>query len=266
MSIAGRPVVITTGSMNRLGALRKALKTWMALKEVDRIFIVDWGSAVPLKQSLQDFTTVDSRICIVRVLGQKHWCNSKCHNLEMRLLEPGSLWLRLDNDTLVRKDFFERHPWKVGEFYAGNWRTVPLEIDDKRNLAGTLFIDPKYVLDVNGYNERLVHYGREDDELYARLSIRGYRWRELDLSILEHISHSDRFRYENLSIVRDLVGSDKKSIWGERKEVPDAQSMLISLSNRIIAETPWTALDRMTEWKCYHLSEQYWECRQLQGV
>jgi len=265
--IDGRPITITTGSMNRKGALRKALRTWSCLHEVDHIIIVDWSSTEPLNEVLRDFMELDSRIRVVRIVDQKHWCNSKCHNLEIRLVPEDNLLLRLDIDTLVRHDFFARHSYRPGTFYAGNWRTVLDEVDDKRNLTGTLFIDPAYLLRVNGYNERLIHYGREDDELYARLAVEGYRWQELDLDTLEHLTHADRARYENLSIAPEVSKEAAKlvkqaQIWNDHGSGTDVRQMLVALSNQILADKPWTPTDRMTKWTCRQVSDNYWEGRE----
>lgn len=254
-------VTVTTGSMNRLEPLRQALPTWLALPEVDQVIIVDWGSSPPLSYALRDF--IDPRILIGRVTDQRHWQNSKCHNLEIRLASRSDLLLRLDNDTLVRPDFFAHHPPKPHSFYAVNWRTVPREVDDKRNLAGTLLINPRDLLRVNGYNERLVHYGREDDDLHARLMIEGIRWYPCKLETLEHIPHTDRERIENLEAAPELLQLQKMAtaeerIWGVRVAPKQA---LISMNEKTIAETPWTKHDLMTSWEARQIDDRYWECK-----
>jgi len=263
--LGNQRITITTGSMNRLESLRRSLATWLALPEVDEVIIVDWGSTPQLKCALGDFT--DRRICIVRVNGQKHWQNSKCHNLEIHLAIRSDLLLRLDNDTLVSPDFIKRHPPRPRGFYAVNWRTVPKDVDDKRNLAGTLFIDPLYLLRVNGYNERLVHYGREDDDLHARLLIAGYQWHEVELLTVEHIPHPDASRFGNLAIGREVCKPDladvcAEKIWGAKAS---PRSTLISMSERILAEHPWTTYDKMTKWAVYQVTERYWECWEKPG-
>lgn len=255
-----KTVTITTGSMNRLEPLRQALSTWLALPEVDEVIIVDWGSNPPLSAALRDFQ--DPRIVIVRATDQLHWKNAKCHNLELRLASRAGLWLRLDNDTLVRNDFFSRHPYKPSRFYAVNWRSVPQEVDDKRNLAGTLFASPRDVLRVNGYNERLSHYGREDDDLYARLTLHGYQWLEIDLATVEHIPHSDKVRLQNLEISpRILQEKATVEVWGVAN-TSEAKDKFIALSDKIVIEQPWTRLDKMTSWDTRQIDDRYWECKE----
>jgi hypothetical protein len=252
--IGDKFVILTTGSMNRLDSLRRSLVTWLALREVDEILIVDWGSQAPLREALADFR-FENRVTIVRT-DQKHWHNSKCHNLELSLVSEGALWLRLDNDTLIQPDFFAKHPHQDNSFYAVNWRKVPKEQDDKRNLAGTLFVDPKLVRTVQGYNERLLHYGSEDDDLHARLVASGLRWLDVDLNTIEHIPHGDNVRYENLAIANDLpklaapYKNNKGFCWNDQLTCDNAErSVLLALSQSITAEHPWTVNDRMTEWR-----------------
>lgn len=242
--INGRRVILTTGSMNRLAPLRLSLQTWLALEEVDIFIIVDWGSDEPLHETLSDVK--DPRLLIVRVEDEKFWCNSKCHNLEFRLASNAGILFRTDNDILVQKNFFSKHPLDHRSFYAGNWRTVPKKMDDKRSLTGTLLIDPKYLWVVNGYNERLRLYGAEDDELYVRLAGTGLQRKNLDLETLDHIPHDDQSRYANLPIAN-----------------PDEihRSDLIAWSEKTTKEQPWTIFDRMTGWSVIRKDTNYWICR-----
>jgi glycosyltransferase involved in cell wall biosynthesis len=259
----GHPhLTLTTGSMNRLEPLRRALPTWLALTEVDEIFVVDWGSDEPLREALRDFK--DPRIQIVRVTDQRHWQNSKCHNLEIFLAGFSDLLLRFDNDTLVLPDFLAKHPPKRLGFYAVNWRTVPREVDDKRNLAGTLYIPLQFIRRVNGYNERLVHYGREDDDLHARLTIEGYAWQDVDLNTVDHIPHSDEARFKNLAIgtsvlQRAKVSEAQDKIWGTNTS---PRTTLISMSEQTLAEKPWTKHDKRTDWEVKQVGDRYWECNE----
>jgi len=249
-------VVLTTGSMNRLSSLRQSLATWLGLVEVDMILIVDWGSDEPLREALREIR--DPRLKILRVIGEKYWCNSRCHNLELRMASNAGLVFRVDNDNLVRRDFFRRHPIDPRGFYAVNWRTVPLEVDDKRNLAGTLLIEPKYLWAVNGYNERLIHYGKEDDDLYDRLTALGLRWHDIELETLEHIPHEDRLRYENLKIAPDVKKLIDPTVYGM-----DEKGALTGLSAYIAKTQPWTIADRMTNWNVTRLDDNYWTCYDL---
>ena len=238
--------------MNRLPSLQRALRTWLELTEVDKIIIVDWNSDVPLNETLR--SVKDPRLHIIKVLGERHWCNSKCHNLEFRLAGNNDLLFRVDSDVLVRKDFFSKHHYDPQGFHSINWRTVIPQVDDKRHLAGTLLIETKHLWTINGYNERLIHYGKEDDDIHNRLLAAGLKWNEIDLDTLDHIPHNDIQRYEHLQIaplVDRLI---------ELKYGPNETSALTRLSNNIMIEQPWTPRDRMTDWIISWETEHYGTC------
>ena len=251
-------VVLTTGSKDRLAPLRQSLATWLQLVEVDMIIIVAWGSDEPLREALREIR--DPRLNILRVVGEKYWRNSKCHNLEFRMASNSGLIFRVDNDNLVRSDFFTKHPTDPKGFHAVNWRMVPPETDDKRNLAGTLLIEPKYLWAVNGYNERLIHYGKEDDDLYDRLVALGLHWHEMDLNTLDHIWHGDSLRYENLEIASRVKELIDPTVYGQ-----DEKGALTGLSDYISRTQPWTIADRMTDWNVNRVGDNYWTCWDSRG-
>jgi hypothetical protein len=251
--VGGKKVTITTGSKDRLAHLRQALPTWLALSEVDTVILVDWGSSDPLMDGLADIK--DSRVHIVRVIDEPYWCNAKCHNLEVRLAGNYGLLLRLDNDVLVRRDFFTQHPYIEKSFYAVDWRQVPPHLDDKRNLAGTLLIELSQLWKVHGYNERLIHYGREDDELYDRLVSSGLAWKICNLDTLEHIPHDDASRLVHLQIAATL-----ETLRGDRSPTVQKEA-LIALSTQIAKNWPWTLSDDMTDWQIKIAGERYFQAR-----
>ncbi len=253
-----RKIILTTGSMNRLEPLRRSLVTWVKLPEVSRILIVDWGCRDPLRRALLDHLLEDDRLVIARVEAS-HWQNSRCHNLELQLAADFDLLLRVDNDVLVAPDFFSRHPMRSSHFYCGNWRNVPHEVDDKRNLTGTLFASPKDVLAAGGYNERLLLYGKEDDELYDRMSASGLVRLDVDLESLDHIPHPDATRFENLAMKSGEVAAVYKAV-RKMREVPDARTAYLAISDHVIAEHPWTRADHPTRWHIEKKCENYWEC------
>jgi hypothetical protein len=248
--------------MNRVEFLRKSLPTWLALSQADRVVVVDWGSDVPVRQSLGELAA-DPKLTVARV-EERHWCNSKCHNLELLLARQAGLWLRLDADVVVRPDFLDRHPPRPGRFYAGDWRGVPVEVDDKRNLSGVLLIDPRHVEVVNGYNERLVWYGREDDDLHARLVRSGIARDKLVLDTLDHIPHPDVRRYENLAIaphISKVVGSLKPSSFASGRPSRHEVEVLISISEQELFSRSWTTSDSRVQWEVGEVSDGYVVCR-----
>ena len=255
--IDGQRLSITTGSLDRLEHLRRSLPTWLASPVPDEIVVVDWGNKIPLQESLRDFD--DPRLVIART-EQEHWQNSKCHNLELQLASCPRI-LRLDNDCLLKPNFFERHPLRESCFFAGNWQPIPTE--DSRNLAGTLYIHTADVLAINGYNERLVYYGNEDDDLYDRLIAGGLRRLDIDLTTLEHIPHSDQQRYARLKIDPELQRQTSNPQSQTRDEIASAiKYNLIQMSRTIALNSPWTSKDHMTWWQIEETSPNHLICKE----
>jgi hypothetical protein len=134
-----------------------------------------------------------------------------------------------------------RHPVDESSFWAGYWRGLCHD-DDRKNLTGTLLIHRRHLYTVNGYHERLCMYGHEDDDLYDRLvSVSHLQRRDVDLSCLHHIPHSDAKRYENLMIAPSLRDTCA--------EESSRRYYLIQASERLAQESPWTTIDRMTSWR-----------------
>jgi hypothetical protein len=231
---------ITTGCLNRADFLRQSLITWLQAPEPDEIVIVDWGNLVPLEETLASFK--DSRLVFARVLDQPTWKNSKCHNLEVELAS-GELLLRLDSDYLLKDDFFAKHPVAEGRFYAGNWKPWVGDVE-KCSLAGSLYAFKADILLVNGYNERLVYYGCEDDDLFERMSTAGLNRIDVDFSTLKHISHPDRLRYENLEIASGLRRFDEHEVYNEALK----KLHLVDRSRVIAGKKPWSKSDHRTSW------------------
>ena len=209
--VGGKRLSITTGCLNRVDFLRQSLKTWLAAPEPDEVIVVDWNNSVPLAESLSDFD--DPRLVFARVVDQPYWKNAKCHNLELELA-TGELILRLDSDYLLGSDFIARHPMSRGLFYAGNWKPYAGDVE-KCSLAGTLYACRDDVLSVNGYNEWLMYYGSEDDDLFERLTATGLDRFDVDLATIKHIPHPHRMRYENLEVGKNLPSLGSEDDWND---------------------------------------------------
>src|SRR5215471_17913060 len=221
--VNGARLSIVCGCMNRQHMLERALPSWLAAPEVDEVVVVDWSSSTPVIETTQRFA--DRRIKVVRVLGRQRWIAAQSHNLGVRMAS-GEILLRLDSDYLLGRDFFGRHPLSDQSFYCGNWRRS--RVENERHLTGALYVLRDHVLRVNGYNERIVTYGYEDDDLFERLHRAGLTREDVDYDTLHHIPHPDALRVKH-------------------QPITDVEREI--LSNRRLAHAyPWTSADRMTAW------------------
>lgn len=215
-------VSVVCGFMDRHEALRQTLPNWLAFPEIGEVIVVDFGSSVPVEAVTDVYD--DARLRIVHVRGQTRWIASKCHNLGVRLAAGGVL-LRLDADYWLEPDFFAKHPLADALFFAGNRRIA--RTDNERHLAGALYVHKRHVIRVNGYDERIVTYGDENDDLYERLARAGLSRRDFDLDSIHHLPHEEALRVQ-LRAASDV-----------QRETENKQT----------AGRPWTALDRMTAWR-----------------
>jgi hypothetical protein len=224
MSDSPPRVSVVCGCMDRQEMLQQALPTWLAAPEIAEIAIVDWSSPHPVR-GLTD-ALGDPRVKVLRVEGQRRWIASKCHNLGLRAAS-GDVLLRLDADYLLEPAFFRKHPLSDGVFFCGNWRRA--RTDNERHLTGVLYVHRRHVLALNGYNERIVTYGYEDDDLFERLERAGLTRRDIDLDTVHHVPHDDLSRTRHQDVV---------NVQGETER------------NKALAHSrPWSAADRMTIWQ-----------------
>jgi hypothetical protein len=254
--IDGRRISLTTGCLNRTDYLARALDSWLAAPEIDEVVVVDWGNRTPLRESLGGPRLGDPRVVVARVDGQRGWKHSKCHNLEMRL-STGDLVLRIDSDCLLVPGFFAAHPASPGRFYAGNWRLAPGT--NEASLNGTVYVHKSDMIGVGGYNERLLHYGYEDDDFYERLVLAGLGRSDLNLKTISHMRHSDRCRYENQEIE---VGMSRPST------EKDERNFLLGLIHKnhvaVSQQKRWSQEDQATPWRMeWSDDRRYVECSEI---
>lgn len=243
-------VSIVCGVKNRTEHLGLALSSWMRCPEISEVVIVDWSSDEPVMFQ-------DPRITMVRVTDQPYWVASKCHNLGLRLAR-GEFVLRLDADDLLEPGFFKRHPLDLasGVFYYVDQTKIREE--NEIHLAGVIYATRSDFLKVNGYNERIVTYGYEDDDLVARLRLHGVRALPLDFDTLHHIPHDERSRLVNQPIHEhpELVVKPACVSWTWDFHALPGRS---AQANEALAKSiPWKSSDHMTTFRVVSVPGGYW--------
>lgn len=183
-------VSLVSCCMNRESNLVKALDSWLACPEVSEIVIVDWSSARPVRDVLDQAGIGDPRIRVARVEGESRWILSFAFNTGFRLATCERI-LKVDADIVVSPGFFSRNKLKPGHFIAGNWRIV----EEEQAYVNGFFLAWKADLAaVAGFNEYITTYGWDDDDLYDRLIGVGRIRQDISGNTIHHLPHSDAER------------------------------------------------------------------------
>lgn len=184
-------VSLVTCAMNRTENLLKALPSWLDHDVIDEIVIVDWSSRVPLSQVLPEAGFDDPRIKIVRVDNEPRWILAYAFNIGFRASTRNRI-IKTDADILISENFFLHNTLPNSDtFIAGNWRTADV---GQTHVNGFFYTSRAALSKVNGFNEFIMSYGWDDDDLYARLEGIGMKRQDVDNTSIYHIPHSDSER------------------------------------------------------------------------
>lgn len=180
-------VSLLTCCMDRNDLLVQSIKSWIAIDGVDEIVVLDWSSTVPVAYSLDAAGISDTRIRIVRVEGEVRWMASHAWNLAFRTVRHDTV-LKIDCDVVVVPNFLANHSLTGNDFLAGNWRNAK---PGQTHINGLVLIKTEDFMSSDGYDERIVTYGWEDDEFYDRLTARGMRRFDPQQDCIRHLDHAD---------------------------------------------------------------------------
>jgi hypothetical protein len=189
---------------------------------------------------------------------QQTWHHSKCHNLEL-CLASGDEVLRLDADHVLSPSFFSRHTLRGGDFFR--YAVAPPYLENEKHLAGAVYARRHEFFRVNGYNERLVSYGYEDEDLVSRLALSGLRSRDLDPVYIRHIPHDDALRLAGQDVPDDraLRPSGASWAWRPGKTV----DLMAERNRRLCEESPWSVLDKAATWSVLATGPRTYDCREV---
>jgi glycosyltransferase involved in cell wall biosynthesis len=224
-------ISLFTVCMNRGALLEEALKTWVEIKEVDEIVIVDWSSDKSLLPLINKYQ--NGKIILVIVEKQEKFNLSCSYNLAARLTSRKKIF-KVDADIKIKNDFFDKHCLSKGEFYSGNWEKARNE--NETHLNGNVFLFRDDFFKVNGFNEYLRTYGWDDSDLFQRLQSLGLKKLDIDNDTLTHIEHGNRTDF--------IKGVDKI----ENINDNELSRLHILLNLYIAKHLPvWTTKNKMTE-------------------
>jgi len=164
--------------------------SWLMQPDVRQIVIVDWSS----RQSLAGLVRLDRRIEVVRVEGESRFHLAAAFNLAAdQARHP--LLLKLDVDYVLNpyERFVAACPLPARGFITGYWRDAEPFF---KQLNGLVYLRTADWRAVEGFDERLVGWGWEDEDLYQRLQQAGLSRSMIAprKAIAFHIPHDDGVR------------------------------------------------------------------------
>jgi hypothetical protein len=206
-------VSIVAACKDRPDTLPEAAESWVRVRGVSEIVLVDWSSERPLRSVLSQNVVKDRRLFIATAPMQSSWVLTRAYNIALRLSRSDAV-LKVDCDTVLEPEFLEAHPLESGSFYSGDWRVLMQSVaymndgspeggysekrashvaDNQVHVNGILYAARNDLLLVGGYDERVVTYGWDDSDISSRLARTAENLR-FNYSLARHVPHDDKLR------------------------------------------------------------------------
>lgn len=183
-------VSLITAIKDRTESLEAAFATWINVRGISQIIIVDWSS----KDSsiIERVARQDARVLVARVENQPYFNHTKTKNLGVNLSD-GEIVIVTDADIMIEprlRGLFSLVGSDARLFYRG-W--IP-------GGYGTMLVHRHMFDAVGGYDERMEGWGGSDDDLYLRLVLNGLKFEYIPEGLLSHIDHPEEARHVNMMI------------------------------------------------------------------
>lgn len=205
--------------MNREKNLFKSLRSWVNTKSFQEIIVLDYGSKNPITNTIPDDLKNNSIIKIFRYEAD-YWHLTKAYNIAIQLCNC-EIIVKLDADYFLSPLFFDHHTFNIDkQFITGNnSRFQP--------LWGFLMCAKKYLMQINGYNERMVGWGHDDIDVNLRLKNIGLKAKVIKTNFINHLPHQ---QIKNINL--------KEMITAKESQEKNKQIMILD---------PWTKKDTMSK-------------------
>jgi predicted glycosyltransferase involved in capsule biosynthesis len=181
---------LITAIKDRAESLEAAFATWVQIRGLSQIIIVDWSSQDP--SVIEKVARRDCRVTVARVENEIYFNHTRTKNLGVNLSD-GELIIVTDADIMVHKRLhrlFSDLNANRKLFYRG-W--IP-------GGYGTIIVRRRMFDAVGGYDERMEGWGGSDDDLYLRLTLHGFKFANIPERYLTHIDHPEEVRHVNMMI------------------------------------------------------------------
>jgi len=241
-------ISVITAVKNRTNHLKQSLQTWMNHKEVSEIIIIDWSSDEAVIGMVNGFSDSSNarKIVLVRVENEPKWILTQAYNLAIRCASKTKI-LKLDSDIKLTRDFFKKYKLNETSFFTGRWELARNK--NESHLNGSIFANRKNLLEVNGYDERIIKYGWDDTDLYDRLGKNRLNRKAISPDYLIHIPHDDLLRTQHQNIDEAF----KKNL----------NSLIVKHMHLTKSRTSWgkQASHQLTEFKVRKENNNYFICK-----
>jgi hypothetical protein len=230
--------------MDRNRNLLSSLRYWLKVENIDEIIIVDWSSQKPLIKNIELLN--DSRIKLIRVDKMFRWVLSWAYNLAVSQTTFDKV-LKLDSDIILPSNFLDLYRLSSNSFFRGSWKLARNE--NENHLNGQVYFFRQAFDNINGYNERIVSYGFDDDDLYNRMSNSGVKRKYIKPKDIYHIPNEDLERIVNQQEFGNV----------EYKNINKALSHKIESNRLFCKRDPWLKSDVKKKWKLEKIKDNYFK-------
>lgn len=193
LDVSRKGVSLVSACQDKHEALRSTIPSWVAVSSVNEIILVDWSSTPAHRFVVEEIDSLRMRhppVYVIEVRNQSNWEASRAFNVGFRAAHFSRV-LKVDCDHKVRADFIANHALPKAAFYAGSRHLERASFDE--NLRGTLFIERKHFFRCGGYDERIIEYGGQQEDLLARLGNRKLKRIDIDYNTLMQTLHEGKY-------------------------------------------------------------------------
>ena len=244
-------ISLITCCMDRYDDLISSLKSWLQIKEINEIIIVNWNSE-KFDWDVVNKLDKQNRIKCVNVASEKYWILTHAYNLASEFVTYDKL-LKIDCDVKLNSDFLVNHKLNSDIFFRGNYRTIKNKKDF--HLNGQFFCETNDYKKVNGFNENILTYGYDDEDLYSRL-----RTHKKEVNINEeyliHQSHDHRQK----NSIKCLYNRKLEMILN----MLDTDEQKMTYRNELFCEhIKWNSDSKRNQWHITEFKGRYYECKRI---
>lgn len=216
---------------SRVHTFADAMHSWIKVKGVGEIIVVDWGSSVSAISVMKSIGIPSSaRAKNIRVYGSGSlpWRIGAAFNLGLAYALCPKI-LKVDCDTYLHEDFLLHNQIESVGFRYGDYMNADADENDK-HLNGVFFARTSDLRYIHGFDERFSLYGWDDSDLYFRLEsylIRrnitppyaDFKRYASAMRLIRHLAHERaRHAYEAAGICFNEAASKMVPRWQDRAD------------------------------------------------